>query len=370
MLEVIKMEQKQVVQLSEVEIEQVTQVSTVEDVKVEDVKVDVKVEDVKVEDVEDVEVEDVEVDVKVEDVEGVNKLEDEMQFALGNVVKKEMIKTATMLINEIDLLFEYVDKKVIKKLEVKLMTLKNDTDFNTFVLETRDVLSKYEDKLSHIIMSKGKIKTNDYEFLQEIKLFDGLLDFGLFKMENKNTKKTLVQYIYDLYMACFFLKFEDGKTDEINNELLKFIESIKISEDNTSKIRDVSVKKNKAPKIPRNSPRNLPRNIPNSFLNGLDGGMDKIMGTLLNNPALVSFANDITKDLENTKINPMTLLSGLMSGKPNNELNSLVQNISSKLEEKINSGEIDKGVLEEQASSIASQLPMLKNILGNLPKNL
>ena len=60
---------------------------------------------------------------------------------------------------------------------------------------------------------------------------------------------------------------------------------------------------------------------------------------------LLNFAGDFS----------LTLLSSMMSGKPNNQIQKLVNNVTKKIEHKINSGQIDKTLLESQAKDILNQ---------------
>ena len=97
-----------------------------------------------------------------------------------------------------------------------------------------------------------------------------------------------------------------------------------------------------------------------------------MLSNILGNTDLMSIATEISKDLQGETLDPMALMSAMMSGKPNPQLSKLVQDISTKIEGKISSGELDQQRLEEQATSImnavettdlAAQLPsLLKNM--------
>jgi len=120
--------------------------------------------------------------------------------------------------------------------------------------------------------------------------------------------------------------------------------------------------------------RRLPKANPDmTNLTNLEG-MDDIMNSLFANKDLVNIASEFTADIQRQNINPMTMLGSLMSGKPDKKITDLINQISGKLERKLNSGELDKEVFEQQASNlmntlktsnITSQLPVLNTILEN-----
>lgn len=103
-------------------------------------------------------------------------------------------------------------------------------------------------------------------------------------------------------------------------------------------------------------------------------GVDDIMNTLFANQDMMKIASEFTNDIQKQNIDPMMMLGSLMSGKPNKQITNLINQISGKLEQKLVSGELDKGVFEQQAtnlmntlknSNITSQLPVLNTILEN-----
>ena len=231
-------------------------------------------------------------------------------------------------------------------------------------------------------MGKHKIKTSDYDFLNNIVLFNNILEFSVFKDENKNTKKTIVSYLYNLYMSCFILNF-GTKTDseDFSQNLISFIQNLqKVSEEpsnskNKKKKRQVNNSSNNN-KTTNNNNLNL-----NSIMNLVNipsnlNGLDDVFKSLMSNNELMNIANDLSKDIQNENIDPLTLLSSMMSGKPNNQIQKLVNNVTKKIEHKINSGQIDKTLLESQAKDILNQFqnnpenPIIENqIIENTTEN-
>ena len=64
----------------------------------------------------------------------------------------------------------------------------------------------------------------------------------------------------------------------------------------------------------------------------------------MENKSIMNLAEKVSKDLKNQNINPMELMSGLMTGKnimQNKKFANLVTNLSKEIETKIETGELD-----------------------------
>ena len=153
-----------------------------------------------------------------------------MELSLQSTIKTELITTITQLTNELDTAFEYVDKNIVEKLREYYGKLDSDPDF--FAAQTtllQNSLGSFETDISHIMAPTRKIKSNDFKFLNKLSLFDNILNFQVFKPENKNTKRDLVKYLKTLYMSCCFLNLNmnaDMSLDELTAELNSFVSSI------------------------------------------------------------------------------------------------------------------------------------------------
>jgi hypothetical protein len=239
---------------------------------------------------------------------------------LVNMIKNELVKTINSLINEIDLVFDYVDKSVVKKLQEFVKNLPIDNNMQNFTDVTLPIIKKYESQISLIVTSKQKIKTADFEFLNQIVLFDDILPFSVFNDENKNTKKTIVNYIYNIYMSLFILQFgstRDESNDNFTNELSNFITTLQTQ---IQPKAEVKIKQKRQQRPLQNS----------------NSGLEGIFESLLSNGEIMNIATDLSNDIQMQNIDPMTLLSSVMSGKPNKQLQKLVSNITGKIERKIN----------------------------------
>jgi len=303
---------------------------------------------------------------------------DNLKLDISNLnikLEKELIETINCFMNELELVFEYVNIEDIKK-HVKL--LENKVNLKQFITDSLENLKDHEEKIYNIMYSKKKIKSLEFNFLNDIKLFDKLLDFSVFKDENKNTKKTIVKYIYTIYTSCFILNFgmvsnEDNGGIIKEDDLLSFVSNLtnklKIQEESqVEKVTTIGHHRGHSRDITSNSKnKNIPRSDNDFDLNMvgsqlLSGGLGDLNGlgnifqSLMSNNEIMNIAADLSKDIKEENIDPMTLLSSIMSGKPNDKLNKLVSNITNKIETKINNGEINKDELEEQAQSIMNSV--------------
>jgi hypothetical protein len=305
---------------------------------------------------------------------------------MENMIKTELFKNTERFIDEISLSFDYIEKQTIDNIKKYIEQIRGDPDlFKTFVKNTLLHLKGFESEMSFVLFSKQKVRSNSYSFLSNIKLFgDDLLNFNVFDNENKNTKKSLIKYIYNIYMSCSFLNVVcDDVTAELSNELNNFISRIeKEVQEEAQKVEKAVVasssKPKRAPQVQRNPQPNL-GNIGNmgnlNALAGMSGmpGMGNLFSNLMGNKEIFNIASDIAKNMNTQNINPMSMLSSLMSGNiENTPLQGLVEQIQEQVEAKINNGEINKEELEAQAQNIMesvqsadlSAIPGLSEIPG------
>lgn len=281
---------------------------------------------------------------------------------LNPLIKQEILSTLVSFITQLDLVFDYINNEYINKLRDFSVTLNDDKILLNFAETTYNILKPYETNLSYIIMEKHKIKSSFYDFLNDIVLFDNILEFNVFKDENKNTKRTIVTYLYNLYMSCFILNF-GTQTDnqDFSQKLISFVENLQKVSEQQINLNSTNKKKKKHSSTTKNN-NNGNLNLDNIMgllgnsnnLNGLNG-LDNVFKSLMSNNELMNIASDLSKDIQNENIDPLTLLSSMMSGKPNNQIQKLVNNVTKKIEHKINKGEIDKKLLESQAKNILNQ---------------
>lgn len=244
-------------------------------------------------------------------------------------MQADILNTLNQMTNEFDLVFDYVPKDTIQKLHDYKKRLETDEAyFAAQTSNTYETLEPHHISILTVCNKQRKLKTADFQFLNDVVLFDGILKFDLFRDENKNTKETLVKYLHTLYMTSVVNTKAPAEVIEL------------VQQQNTR------------------APHSL------DALNGL-----------LSNPVVSQLASDITNELQTQNVDPAALLSSIMSGKPNAQLNKLMGTITNKLEHKMSTGELDKDQLEKQAqhlmSSMGSGVDMsaIKNLLEKRDNN-
>lgn len=261
--------------------------------------------------------------------------------------KSNLIKTINDFLNELGLSFEehLVNLDCIQKHFKLLCKDSHATDFEAFVQRIVQNLLPHEDNINQIITSQRKIKTHQYAFLSNIHLVfhdasDLSIHFNVFSNETKSTKKTLIRYLYTILMLCNL--FNSGDLDlNFPSEQLQAITDMFSSNPAPPPQKDDRKPPKRHPKAPTNNP-----------LNSISTLMDSVMA----NPDIVNIAKEISVDIQSQNIDPMSMINGLMSGKPSAQLEGLISKIGSKIDQKINSGEIDGHVLEQQAANILNNV--------------
>jgi tetrahydromethanopterin S-methyltransferase subunit B len=308
---------------------------------------------------------------------------------MEELIKKELFKNVESFLNELDLTMDYLDPQVIPS--IKNYMIKIDTDkeeYKNFLEYTTQHLGSHESKISAILFSNKKVKSDFYNFLNGITLFSNILNFRVFENESKNTKKGLIKYLYSIYMSSVFLyqahtnqtTESEQDADLLTNKLAEFVDKIQKEAETTLKEEDIKTpninskhKRRNAVSYGRPDPELLP-----GFGNG---EMGNLMDSILGNNEILSIATDISQKMQAQQINPMSMLSTLMTGNiENSPLQGLVEEIQQKVEDKINSGEIDKTKLEDQAKNLMgsissnseslNSMPGMSNLINNMMKEM
>ena len=98
---------------------------------------------------------------------------------MEQLIKTELFKNIDAFINEIDLTMDYLESSVIPSTRKYVDLLKtNDTEFSSFVEYTHNHLQTYEVQISAVLFSNKKIKSDYYNFLNDITLFNNLINFN------------------------------------------------------------------------------------------------------------------------------------------------------------------------------------------------
>ena len=99
--------------------------------------------------------------------------------------------------------------------------------------------------------------------------------------------------------------------------------------------------------------------------------------SLLGNKEIMNMANDIQAQISRENIDPMSMLTSLMSGGDGGDaFKSIVASVTKNVDSKLNSGELNKDDLEKQAKNVIDNLgldtskELDANSIGNLFSNL
>jgi len=183
----------------------------------------------------------------------------------------------------------------------------------------------------------SKPKTKDFEFFNNVNLLG--IEFKIFNLENKNTKKTLVHYLYQLHNISNFI---------LNNNT---IEPLAISDF----IQSIMPKDEKIHPNLQQMSKTIHKLTSTNFNTN-----DKIfepLNTLMKNKEIMNIANEVTLDIAEMKIDPMMLMSSLLSGNlDTGEIGSFINKLTNKITSKIKNGDIDENLLKEQTNSFINGL--------------
>lgn len=263
-----------------------------------------------------------------------NMLSD-LKDQLNTTIVTKLTEHIYLLLNEIELSFDYVPKN---KIEVIKKQMRSNNFIESFTKETYNTLKQYESILSSL--STTKLKTKDLDFMNDIILFNNELNFNLFANENKNTKKSLLTYLYTIYTFCIFLNKD--MTDDINDSILDDLSKLTDNLQKNLECRNVeevgtSSKKKRNVRTSNNIPP-LP-----------------MMDDLFANKEIMDVALQVTKQMQDEKINPMNILGAFMSGDMSS-ISGLVNSVEKTISQKINNGELNKDELETQSKKMLESL--------------
>lgn len=302
---------------------------------------------------------------------------------MEELIKKELFKNVDSFLNELELTMEYLDPQVIPSIRKYMEKIDTDKEeFNKFLDYTTQHLGSFEAKISAVLFSNKKIKSDFYNFLNGVTLFSNILNFRVFENESKNTKKGLIKYLYSIYMSSVFLnqtrEESSNQTDVLQNKLSEFVSKIQLEAETALQAEDIKQtnassssskhKRRNAISVGRSNLAHPDPSILAGLGGNLGGGMGDIMESILGNKEILNIATDISQKMQSQQINPMSMLSSLMTGNiENTPLQGLVEEIQQKVEDKINTGEIDKSKLEDQAKSIMGSITSNPNALNSMP---
>ena len=303
-----------------------------------------------------------------------------------SLIREELFKVLNTFVNELELTMDFISKDTIDTINKYIQKIyKNKTCLNKFTLQINNYLKQYSTYFAVCLFSNKKIKSNYYDFLYDIKIFGDnfdLLDFSIFKNESKNTKKDITGYLYSIYMACVFLS-HNYTQDQMSEELLNFVDKIKIEANNKEqKQLDDNIEIDQLQQLQNSHSTILQRrnaityegcgqsqdqehisegmqNMMNSILGDSENdGLNTIMNDILGNTDIMSLAKNMAQEMQTNQINPMSMMSSLMSGNigDNNQLQNIMDKIKTTVDIKIDSGELNVNNIQNQAQDIMKNL--------------
>lgn len=256
---------------------------------------------------------------------------------MNEFVETEYKNKLKNFITQLELSFDYIKEDVISgtKKYIAEKTLKEICN------DITNQISKYSDVIDRICKT-NKVKTVEYEFLNNIKMFNKLLDFSIFGNENKNTKKSIVEnlkiILNETYVLNLLVSKKDVSDDDINDliENMQNLNNTNISNNNVfSELPDIS--------------------------NIMSGNFTNIVDDLMKDDTISGLVKDISNEFESGNINPsdlMNIITNPESIKQNSALQSVINNITSKVDESVKNGKLNPSKLEEQAKSLLSKIAM------------
>lgn len=211
-------------------------------------------------------------------------------------------------INEIELVFEYIPSELLNMLRNQSENITDQVldDFYNSLNQFHDVFIQTNQKLSKQVLNA----------FDNVVLFD-ILPFDLFKSENKNTKRSLIKHLSNMYLVS-----------NINNVGLTQQTLIQPQQPQPQQqpVNWIGYEQNQQAQI---HPQQLQQMGPMSGL--FNGGL----GDLLKSDALTNIVNNLSNKIRDENIDPTSLLMGMMTGQRNaqqdNLLNYLTETINTTL---------------------------------------
>lgn len=195
-------------------------------------------------------------------------------------------------INEIELVFEYIPSELLNMLRNQSENITDQVldDFYNSLNHFHNVFTQPDQKLSKQVLNA----------FDNVVLFD-ILPFNLFKSENKNTKRSLIKHLSNMYLVS-----------NINNVGLigESVQQTQLQQ----QLQPQQFQQQTGP------------------MSGLfKGGL----GELLKSDALTNIVNNLSNKIRDENIDPTSLLMGMMTGQRNaqqdNLLNYLTETINTTL---------------------------------------
>ncbi len=225
---------------------------------------------------------------------------------------------------------------------------------NGYMIYFIDNIGKYGDLVAE--------KNN--ELFDKTELLKGVeIKFIFVEPESAPNRAIIWKYIEAMYLySLTYIKLNSEGGDTMEEEVRKYMETIGFNSENFNKIlQNLQQSAEQTAADQSSSPSSAP-NIPPE----MEKMADTLFGGMIGNLAKEIAGELKTDDLETS--NPQELLQNLFSPEKGNLMN-LVQNISGKLQTKLDNGQLDQQALFNEATSIMNNLqnmPGMENMMKNM----
>jgi hypothetical protein len=243
------------------------------------------------------------------------------------------------LINEIELAFEYIPSELVKMLKSLDITDQLMDDFFKS-------LNKFDKQLieTSFVLGDKKLSKETLNEFDEVVLLD-ILPFKLFKQENKNTKRSLIKHISNIYVVS-------------NKDLL---DKCKIKQDKQldEQIELAQLQQQQSQVQQQRSQVQQPELV-NQLLNGG-------LGDILKSDALTNIVNNLSNKIRDENIDPTSLLMGMMTGQRNSQQENLLNYLTESINTSLSNDQQFSNSISNLTNNIQSNPELLEGLnAGNI----
>jgi hypothetical protein len=220
------------------------------------------------------------------------------------------------------------------------------------------------------IHSRDILFKNGCMFVAPILMFNDTIDISdLWRKQNAEGKKVIWEFVEQLYVIGYIVVYPEKKT--------KFLELVRALKQQNADVQEIENQPIDTPQAPQPQRADQPQREVNSDMDKAVSELNQMLG-LPEGGAMADVMGEVAvgvDELVRREGNPQLLLQKLMRGDPE-LLGGMVQNIGQSIEQKIQSGQLNREDLQNQAQSmagnfqsLASQIgmnnPMLQNMMGS-----
>jgi len=218
--------------------------------------------------------------------------------------------------------------------------------------------------LENVSPNVDLIVSKNIELFDKKEILDGInIKFIFVETESEPNREVVWKYVEALYLyAQAYLKLY--KENGIEDEMKKYMETMGFNQENFNKILENLQKQAENTSNETNTTGDEKPSVPPE----MEKIADSLFGGMIGNLAKEIASEINPSELQIDPNNPEALLQNLFSPDKGNLMN-LVQNISGKLQTKLDNGQLNQQELFNEANSIMSNLqnmPGMSNMMNNM----